>query len=115
MKKITTVINIVDAPLNWQESLKYYYCGRLKCYNNIHNFGNPYRVHIHGTRENCIKKFKADFDKSPSYQKLVLRILSGKILLCHCKPKICHCDVLADYCNANQVEINYKLQGLNDN
>ena len=103
MKKITTVINIADAPLNWQENSKYYYCGRLKYYNNIHNFGNRYRIHIHGSREDCIKKFKADFDKSPSYQKLVLRVLSEKILVCHCKRKDkevpCHADVLAKYCN----------------
>lgn len=110
--KTTTVINIKDAPNNWQEDLRYYYCGRLTHYNNIHNFGNPYRVYVHGTRENCIKKFKADLDKSPTYQKLVIRILSGKILLCHCAPKPCHAQILADYCNANQADIISKLQGL---
>lgn len=111
MKK-TTVINIKDAPKNWQESFDYYYCGRLTYFNNVHNFGNPYRVHIHGNRENCIKKFVTDLEKSPYYQKLVLRILTGKTLICHCAPKPCHAQVLADYCNANQADIKHKLQGL---
>lgn len=114
MKKLTTVINIKDAPEGWEDNLDYYYCGRLTKYANECFFGNPYRVHIHGNRENCIKKFKRDFDKSTRYyQKLVLRTLTGKILVCHCKPKSCHADILADFCNANHVDINYKLNKLN--
>jgi len=101
-KKLTTVINIKDAPTGWEYDMNYYYCGRLTRFNNTYFFGNPYRVHVHGNRETCIAKFKKDFEKSTNlYQKLVLKILTGKILVCHCKPKACHADILAEYCNAN--------------
>lgn len=101
-KKLTTVINIKDAPDGWEDDLDYYYCGRLTRFRNTYFFGNPHRMPGDGNRETCVAKFKRDFEKSTTYyQKLVLKILTGKVLVCHCFPKPCHAQILADFCNSH--------------
>lgn len=57
--------------------------------------GNPYRINEHGTREEVIEKFRRDaaLDKNLLDS---LKLLKGKTLGCHCKPKACHGDVYVD-------------------
>lgn len=60
-------------------------------------WGNPYHLHTHGTRTEVIAKFKALFYASPAMQQRARTELLGKTLVCHCYPKSCHGDVIAEY------------------
>ena len=56
--------------------------------------GNPFIVGVHGNRQTCISRFE-DYARErmisdPSW----LEPLTGKDLLCSCKPRACHGDVL---------------------
>lgn len=57
--------------------------------------GNPYRIHEHGTREEVIEKFRGDAAHDLGLIDS-LKLLKGKTLGCHCKPKACHGDVYVD-------------------
>lgn len=56
-------------------------------------FGNPYAIGKDGTREEVIEKFEQYIWHAP---RVLARLpeLVGKDLVCHCKPKACHGDVL---------------------
>jgi len=41
---------------------------------------------------------------SPSYIARIRRDLTGHGLLCHCKPKACHCDLYVEICDADDGE-----------
>lgn len=60
-------------------------------------YGNPFRVGIHGDREQVIRKFEAYLldrvENDPAFAKRVLK-LYGKDLCCCCAPLACHGDVL---------------------
>jgi hypothetical protein len=60
-------------------------------------WGNKYRIGVDGTREECIQKFKIDFENNPRLQLEVIKELQGKILGCHCKPLPCHGDVIVSF------------------
>lgn len=64
-------------------------------------WGNPYVIGKHGTREEVIKMYREDleaaFAKHPEKFKEHLKELVGKDLVCFCKPKACHGDVLKEY------------------
>jgi hypothetical protein len=62
-------------------------------------WGNPFRVGIHGTREECIAKHEAWLPIQP-HLIAALHELRGKRLGCHCHPKPCHADHLAELANA---------------
>ena len=52
------------------------------------------------TREECIERFKADFDNksnNDSYFRDAVLALKGKRLGCYCKPKACHGGVIKDW------------------
>ena len=57
-------------------------------------FGNPLRT-IEGYAEWCFDRLKHD-----SVFRERVRALSGKTLVCFCKPKRCHGDILAAYADA---------------
>lgn len=63
-------------------------------------FGNPFLVGRDGTREEVLLQFQAYFlvrvAHDPDYRKAVKR-LRDKRLVCFCKPKACHGDILAKY------------------
>jgi hypothetical protein len=48
-------------------------------------WGNPYRIGIDGTRDECIDLFEKNILPT-----LDIAALRGKNLLCHCVPKRCH-------------------------
>jgi len=79
--------------------------------------GNPYKTEEAGgnyTREESIKEFKKAFyqrlQESAMFRRHV-HALQGKKLVCYCKPKSCHGDVIAEYLNENLGELNLSLEG----
>jgi hypothetical protein len=72
------------------------YCGRGM------PLGNPYMIGKNGNRAGVIKLFAADFlralDRDPEFRVYCLSLF-GKRLGCHCKPKACHLDPVADWIN----------------
>ena len=61
-------------------------------------WGNPYKVGVHGTREQVIEIYR-EYLKSLPYLMEHLPELKGKILGCWCSPKPCHGEVLARLAN----------------
>lgn len=90
MKK-TTVVNIRKSQYD-------VYCGRAGHGQSGH-FGNPFNEY---DRETNIRMFKTYFykriEKDEEFLRRVLE-LKGKILGCFCKPKDCHCDIIAEFLN----------------
>lgn len=60
-------------------------------------FGNPFRIGVDGTREEVIAKYAAWFNNNEALKRQVRDYLTGKTLVCHCKPLACHGDVIANY------------------
>ena len=64
-------------------------------------WGNPYKVNVHYPRKKCIEMYEVTLitrilmTKEVTYEDLLS--LSGKILGCFCRPKICHGDIIAKY------------------
>ena len=58
-------------------------------------WGNPFREGEDGTREEVIEKYRKWIRKQPELM-AALFSLRGKKLGCHCAPKPCHADVLAE-------------------
>lgn len=97
----TTVVNIKDHP-DWKKK-GYVYIGRSTI------FGNPFRITKKLTRARVIALYRTHFWKTiepmsagsgydPKFRKAV-HALKGKTLVCHCVPKACHGNVIADYLN----------------
>lgn len=64
-------------------------------------WGNPYAIGFDGDREEVIHKFKYDFERDfLKFSREDTLALKGKTLGCHCKPAMCHGDVIAEYLNA---------------
>ena len=61
-------------------------------------WGNPFVVGRDGTRKEVVEKYEAYIRENP---KLLARLgeLKDQILGCHCKPKLCHGDVLVKLVN----------------
>lgn len=72
-------------------------------------YGNPYRVGIHGTAEQCVEKFRMDWERAircakrdhtpymPFGKPVYLGPLKGKDLACYCSlDQPCHADVLLE-------------------
>ncbi len=65
------------------------------------DWGNPYAIGVDGDREEVIRKYQYDFDRGfLKSSKDDLLKLKGKTLGCHCKPKACHGEILANYLNS---------------
>jgi len=47
-----------------------------------------------------IAKFRAEKEQDPDFIAKVKRELRGWNLMCHCKPKACHCDWLCEVANS---------------
>ena len=64
------------------------------------DWGNPFRVGTHGTREQVIAKFRAYAEADAGFVERIRRELRGRDLVCCCKPKACHGDVLLEIANS---------------
>jgi Domain of unknown function (DUF4326) len=60
-------------------------------------WGNPFKIGVHGTREEVIQKFK-DYYKVSGLPNHIYR-LKGKDLKCYCAPEACHGDFLLEEAN----------------
>ena len=67
------------------------------------DYGNPFRVGIHGTAEECVAKYRERLlmHLNAILTRQLLRDIRGKNLACWCKPdQPCHADVLLELANA---------------
>jgi hypothetical protein len=60
-------------------------------------WGNPYRIGTNGTRAEVIRKYRLYAEEKFSYADI--QELRGRTLICYCKPKACHGDVLVSMVN----------------
>lgn len=58
-------------------------------------WGNPFEVGRDGTRKECIDKYREYINGRKDLLQ-ALSELKGKALMCFCKPKPCHGDVLVE-------------------
>ena len=99
---MTRVISIHDAPAGWERLPDYIYIGRAGHGFNGH-FGNPFVKGIDGQRGEVISKYRAYIRErlaNDAEFKQAVRGLAGKTLVCFCKPRACHGDVLAEWADA---------------
>lgn len=62
-------------------------------------YGNPHMIGIDGTRKEVIELFRINI-----LPNLDVSELRGKDLICFCKPKACHGDLILDKANRNSLE-----------
>jgi len=58
-------------------------------------WGNPFRIGIDGTREECINKYR-EWVITQDHLMENIHTLERKRLGCWCKPKACHGDILVE-------------------
>ena len=78
------VINIKDSKGDVNEK----YIGRGS------KWGNPFKIGRDGNREEVIEKYREDLLQSDVLNDI--EELRGKVLVCFCKPKACHGDILVE-------------------
>lgn len=61
-------------------------------------WGNPFIIGRDGNREQVVAKYKVWLYGHPGLKRS-LKELKGKTLGCHCKPEICHGDIIAEAVN----------------
>lgn len=62
-------------------------------------YGNPYKIGVHGNREMVVKKHREYLDKRVAADPLFaekIRLLHGETLCCCCAPQMCHGDTLLE-------------------
>lgn len=98
----TTVANIYHLPRDWQDDPKYVYIGRPgKGLDGT--FGNPYRLVDGAGRAAALTRYTRWLSgrlMSDIEFRDKVEGLSGKVLVCFCKPKACHGDILATAADA---------------
>lgn len=62
-------------------------------------WGNPFIVGVHGGRKTCLELYRQYLAHDPVLIEAVKRELAGKDLVCSCKPKECHGDILLQIAN----------------
>ncbi len=82
---VTSVIHIKNAPPKWKANDQFVYIGRGS------KWGNPYHVSMGRTK--CIERYR-DHISCQLQLMSALHELKGKTLVCFCKPKDCHGDIL---------------------
>lgn len=73
------------------------YIGRAGFGREASKFANPYKIGIHGGRQQVIEKYSSYLWRQVQNGAITLndlRELDGKTLGCFCKPKPCHGDVI---------------------
>ena len=104
----TTVINIRQS--GGVQRDKEVYVGRRNAGSSWLSapWGNPFLVGVHGTRAECIESFRewllsgrslGNNEATVQRREWILKnvhTLRGRTLVCFCKPKACHADVLVE-------------------
>lgn len=93
----TSVINIKDAPDGWASNPDYVYIGRSGMQmSGI--WGNPFILYDESQRDYIITEYTHWLYTQPQkYLDKLEQELRDKILVCFCKPKKCHGDVIIHY------------------
>lgn len=58
------------------------------------NFGNPFKIGIHGNREEVIEKYERRVRVILPTMEKIRNLPENAILGCYCKPKACHGDII---------------------
>lgn len=66
-------------------------------------YGNPYVVGVDGTRTEVIALYREYLGNNPRLVAEFKKKLKGKVLVCWCKPRACHGDVIAELCAAKSL------------
>lgn len=61
--------------------------------------GNPFIVNVDGSHDECVDMFEAWLPSQPELLKRILEELPGRDLVCFCKPKRCHLDIVLSLAN----------------
>jgi len=74
-----------------------------------HPLGNPYAIGPDGDRDTVIEKYRTWLqyrlrERDPVFCTALLGIRPGQPLACHCAPKRCHGEVIAEALDSGQVE-----------
>lgn len=72
-------------------------------------WGNPFRIGPSASRRQAIARYRDWLLSDPVRVQQVRDELAGKDLVCCCKPKPCHGDVLLAIANSAACEINQKV------
>lgn len=94
----TKVINIKDAPSGWKDDPNYVYIGRAG-HGLTGYFGNPFTKKS-SKNDDILERYRGyvehllEMDREFNRR---VKELKGKTLVCFCKPKRCHGDILAHY------------------
>ena len=108
MVLLTKVVHISQVPKDWKNNPEFVYIGRYNAKLNLSGspFQNPNYLSNEADRDIVCDAFKRGFDDNENLKKLALARLVDKTLVCFCKPKKCHGDILADYVNQHQLTWN---------
>ncbi len=91
------VVNVRTLKERWQTNPQYVYIGRKNSRYGLRDskWRNPYPLKKEIEREQILAKFREYILSRPD---LVAQLgeLEGKILVCWCKPKPCHGDILVE-------------------
>jgi hypothetical protein len=105
---LTTVENIYKV----KESENTVYIGRAGKGRDGY-FGNPFSLFAVKNRRDVLRKYRDYFwDRLETDKEFKERVesLRGKVLLCFCKPLLCHGDVIADYLNGEQSDSEFAAE-----
>lgn len=74
---------------------------------NLHWEGrweNPHKSGVHGTKEECVAKYRQQIEDNPPMQTRIRRELRGRDLYCACLKDPCHGEVLLELANDGKAE-----------
>lgn len=91
------VVNIRDCPRGWEQRPEFCYIGRAMPRYGLKAspFGNPFKGDM------ALPAFRQKMLNDAQLRVQVRNVLSGRILVCWCKPNDCHGDVLAQIANGD--------------
>ena len=94
-KRMTTLINIHDAPEGWKKNPDYLYIGRPSY------LGNPFVIGKDGTREEVVAKYRKYIfqlwdEDNQMFRDYMEKVVLGSTLVCYCAPKLCHGSVILE-------------------
>lgn len=96
---MTKVVNIKKLPKSWVRDDDYVYIGRAGNGQSGY-FGNPFTLKSENKRQEVLDQYRAYLEKKLEEDqefRSKVRNLRGKTLVCFCKPKLCHGDILAEW------------------
>ena len=71
-------------------------------------WGNPYVMGRDGTRDEVVDEFESFFlnkvEEDAEFREKTLKELKDKVLMCHCKPEVCHGDIIAEWCDSQSAQ-----------